>query len=101
MFSKIVPAFTTENIAALGASSLSLPCLWLADDADQKNKPPGPLTLVALIYEALGILLAYIIRTFFWVPHRFRNGILIAGGWSNWGDIRTLPSHSLLSHDGS
>ena len=33
--------------------------------------------------------MAWIIRCFFWVPHRFRYGILAAGGWGNYGDIRT------------
>jgi predicted permease len=65
MFSKIVPAFTTDNISAL-----------------------GPLCLVAVLYLAIGIVLAWIVRTFFWVPHRFRHGILVAGAWGNWGDIR-------------
>ena len=32
--------------------------------------------------------MAWIIRWFFWVPHRFRYGILAAGGWGNFGDIR-------------
>jgi hypothetical protein len=33
--------------------------------------------------------MAWLIRQVFWVPHRFRYGILVAGGWSNVGDIRT------------
>ena len=32
--------------------------------------------------------MAWTIRRFFWVPHRFRYGILAAGGWGNYGDIR-------------
>lgn len=66
MFSKIVPAFTSQNVHAL-----------------------GPLVLVAVIYEALGMLLAWIIGQIFWVPHQFRFGILVAGGWANIGDIPT------------
>ncbi|KIK52861.1 hypothetical protein GYMLUDRAFT_49707 [Collybiopsis luxurians FD-317 M1] len=66
MFSKMVPAFTPENIGAL-----------------------GPLVLVAVIYEVLGVFMAWICKTFFWVPHRFRYGILVAGGWGNVGDIPT------------
>ncbi|TFL00167.1 auxin efflux carrier [Pterulicium gracile] len=64
MFSKIVPAFGQENLPAL-----------------------GPLVLVAIIYQAMGILSAYVIRHLFWTPHRFRYGILVAGGWGNVGDI--------------
>lgn len=48
----------------------------------------GPLVLVGFIYEGLGIIMALIIRQFFWVPHRFRYGLLVAGGWGNYGDIR-------------
>ncbi|KAG5653756.1 hypothetical protein H0H81_010843 [Sphagnurus paluster] len=49
---------------------------------------PSPLVVVALVYEGLGILMAWTIKQFFWVPHRFRYGILVAGGWGNVGDIR-------------
>ncbi|KAE9404999.1 hypothetical protein BT96DRAFT_955440 [Gymnopus androsaceus JB14] len=49
----------------------------------------GPLVLVALIYEGMGILMGWFVKTFFWVPHRFRYGILVAGGWGNYGDIPT------------
>ncbi|KAL1721679.1 auxin efflux carrier [Schizophyllum commune] len=66
MFSKIVPAFTPQNIHAL-----------------------GPLVFVAIMYEAMGMAIAAIIRLFFWVPHRFRYGLLVAGGWGNYGDIPT------------
>ncbi|KDQ52951.1 hypothetical protein JAAARDRAFT_210200 [Jaapia argillacea MUCL 33604] len=66
MFSKIVPAFNSDNINAL-----------------------GPLVLVAVLYEIIGIAIAWIIKQFFWVPHRFRYGILVAGGWGNYGDIPT------------
>ncbi|KAJ7246980.1 auxin efflux carrier transmembrane protein [Mycena rebaudengoi] len=72
MFSKIVPAFTSQNISAL-----------------------GPLVLVALIYEALSILMAWVVSQIFWVPHRFRWGILVAGGWSNYGDIPTAVVMSI------
>ncbi|KAF8808185.1 hypothetical protein BYT27DRAFT_7190314 [Phlegmacium glaucopus] len=66
MFSKIVPAFNADNVAAL-----------------------GPLVLIALLYEAIGVVLAWTIKQFFWVPHQFRYGILVAGGWANVGDIPT------------
>ena len=52
------------------------------------------------MYEAMGMAIAAIIRLFFWVPHRFRYGLLVAGGWGNYGDIRTslsgMPSPSFL-----
>lgn len=39
----------------------------------------------------MGIALGWLVKQFFWVPHRFRYGMLVAGGWNNTGDIRTLP----------
>ncbi|KAA1476306.1 auxin efflux carrier [Dentipellis sp. KUC8613] len=74
MFSRIVPAFTSQNIHNL-----------------------GPLVLVAFIYEALGIVMAWLISQFFWVPHRFRYGILVAGGWGNVGDIPTSVIMSITA----
>lgn len=52
--------------------------------------------LIALLYEAIGILLAWIIKQIFWVPHQFRYGILVAGGWANVGDIRESISYCKL-----
>ncbi|KAI0271886.1 hypothetical protein BGY98DRAFT_1189525 [Russula aff. rugulosa BPL654] len=49
----------------------------------------GPLTVVGLLYGVAGGMMAWTIRRFFWVPHRFRYGILAAGGWGNYGDIPT------------
>ncbi|KAJ3479393.1 hypothetical protein NLI96_g9093 [Meripilus lineatus] len=74
MFSKIVPAFTPENISAL-----------------------GPLVLIAFIYEGIGIIIAWFIKQFFWIPHRFRYGILVAGGWGNYADIPTSVVMSITA----
>ncbi|KAF5368909.1 hypothetical protein D9758_003080 [Tetrapyrgos nigripes] len=57
----------------------------------------GPLVLVALIYEGLGVVFAFLVKQFFWVPHRFRYGILVAGGWGNVGDIPTSVVMSLTA----
>ncbi len=40
------------------------------------------------------MLIAWTVKQFFWVPHRFRYGILFAGGWSNYADLRKrfIPS---------
>ena len=65
MFSKIVPAFTAQNISAL-----------------------GPIVAIAFLYEAIGLLMAWLVKQFFWLPHRFRYGILCAGAVSNYSDIR-------------
>ncbi|KAL9710416.1 Protein M3 [Leucoagaricus gongylophorus] len=75
LFSKLVTAFTKDNIKAF-----------------------GPLVFVAVLYEALGVLLAWIIKQFFWVPHRFRYGILVAGGWGNVGDVSTAVLLSLTGN---
>ncbi|THV01915.1 hypothetical protein K435DRAFT_654419 [Dendrothele bispora CBS 962.96] len=72
MFSKMVPAFNSDNISAL-----------------------GPLVLVALIYEGIGVAMAWVVKQIFWVPHRFRYGILVAGGWGNVGDIPTAVVMSI------
>ncbi|KZT24321.1 auxin efflux carrier [Neolentinus lepideus HHB14362 ss-1] len=74
MFSKIMSAFNSDNISAL-----------------------GPLVLVAMLYEVVGIVMAWIIKQFFWVPHRFRHGIIVAGGWGNYGDIPTSVVMSLTA----
>jgi len=50
---------------------------------------------VALLYEGMGIILGYTVKQFFWVPHRFRYGIIVAGGWGNVGDIRGYYSMTL------
>ena len=43
--------------------------------------------------------MSWIIKQVFWVPHRFRYGILVAGGWGNVGDIR--ESTPTIAHTSS
>ncbi|KAG8782856.1 Protein M3 [Ceratobasidium sp. 428] len=74
LFSKIVPGFTTQNIVAL-----------------------GPLILVACIYQLYGLFIGWVVRKVFWVPRRFHNGILVAGAWSNWGDLPTAVIMSMTA----
>ncbi|EPQ61346.1 hypothetical protein GLOTRDRAFT_69722 [Gloeophyllum trabeum ATCC 11539] len=74
MFSKILPAFNSDNISAL-----------------------GPLVLVAFLYEVIGVVIAWVTKQFFWVPHRFRYGIIVAGGWGNYGDIPTSVIMSITA----
>ncbi|KAG8947136.1 Protein M3 [Tulasnella sp. 424] len=74
LFSKVVPSFTSDNIRAL-----------------------GPLILIGSLYQLFGFLFAFLVRQFFWVPHRFRYGILAAGTWGNWGDIPTAVIMSITS----
>ncbi|WVN85983.1 uncharacterized protein L203_101141 [Cryptococcus depauperatus CBS 7841] len=66
IFSSMVTAFTSTNIVAF-----------------------GPLAAVAVMYQALGLFFAWLIREIFYVPIDFRWGILIAGVISNWGNLPT------------
>ncbi|KAK0474151.1 auxin efflux carrier [Armillaria novae-zelandiae] len=75
MFSKLVPAFSSSNISVL-----------------------GPLFAIGAIYQFMGVGLAWLVKQFFWVPHRFRYGMLAAGGWGNYGDI---PTAVILSITGN
>ncbi|KAJ7816252.1 auxin efflux carrier transmembrane protein [Mycena leptocephala] len=73
LFSKIVPSFSVQNIAAL-----------------------APIVLIAVLYQILGGVVAWIVTQLFWVPHRFRWGILVAGVWGNVGDIPTAVVLSIM-----
>lgn len=65
IFSNIVPAFTPQNISAI-----------------------GPMFLLAYIYQAFGFLLGLVIREIFYVPRNFWQGIVVMSGLSNWGNLR-------------
>ncbi|OCF62002.1 hypothetical protein L486_01668 [Kwoniella mangroviensis CBS 10435] len=66
LFSSMVTAFTPDNIKAF-----------------------GPLVVVAVLYQLLGLIFAWIIRELFYVPIDFRWGILVSGLTSNWGNLPT------------
>lgn len=65
IFANIVPAFTPQNISAL-----------------------GPLFLLAFVYQGIGFLFGLIIRELFYVPRNFWQGLIIITGMSNWGNLR-------------
>jgi hypothetical protein len=94
LFSRIVPAFNSQNVSAIGAHSwrTRLPMLTLSE---------GPLLLLGLLYGTIGATMAWGIRKVFWIPHRFRHGIMVAGCWGNYGDIRACrrPGRSSLCSD--
>lgn len=73
LFSKIVPAFTPQNISALGTTAA------MHSSGKLTDMDVGPLITIGCIYQGLGLLIALFIREFYWVPHRFRNGLLVAG----------------------
>ncbi|KAK7689417.1 hypothetical protein QCA50_007209 [Cerrena zonata] len=64
IFSNIVPAFTPQNVSAM-----------------------GPLFLTAFVYQILGFLFGFIIREVFYVPRNFWQGIIVLCGMSNWGNL--------------
>lgn len=45
----------------------------------------------------IGITLSWIIKQLFWVPHRFRYGIIVAGGWANTADIPISVTLSIMA----
>lgn len=72
IFANIVPAFTPENVSAI-----------------------GPLLLIAFTYEAIGFIFGLVIREVCYVPRNFWQGILILCGMSNWGNLRASRLLSL------
>ncbi|KAF9648875.1 hypothetical protein BDM02DRAFT_3186745 [Thelephora ganbajun] len=64
IFSSIVPAFTKENVSAI-----------------------GPTFLIALIYGILGLLFGLVIREVCYVPRNFWQGIIVACCLGNWGNL--------------
>ncbi|KAG2098720.1 auxin efflux carrier [Suillus discolor] len=74
MFSTIIPSFHSSNMAQL-----------------------GPLVIIAVINMLIGMTLSWIIKQLFWVPHRFRYGILMVGGWANTSDIPISVAMSVMA----
>ncbi|KAF9066999.1 auxin efflux carrier [Rhodocollybia butyracea] len=75
IFANIVPAFTPSNISAI-----------------------GPLMLLAVIYIFVGFVSGLIIREICFVPRNFWQGIIIAAGMSNWGNLPTSIVQSVTAH---
>ncbi|WWC68162.1 uncharacterized protein I206_102085 [Kwoniella pini CBS 10737] len=72
IFGSMVSAFTSDNIKAF-----------------------GPLIMVAIIYQFIGLLFALITRELFYVPKDFQHGILVMGMLSNWGNLPTAVVQTL------
>ncbi|WVQ69498.1 uncharacterized protein L199_007718 [Kwoniella botswanensis] len=72
IFGSMVSAFTPENIKAF-----------------------GPLFMVAVVYQLIGLLFAVITRELFYVPKDFHHGILVLGMLSNWGNLPTAVVQTL------
>ena len=69
IFANIVPAFTPDNVSAI-----------------------GPLLLLAFTYQLLGFLFGMIIREICYVPRNFWQGIVVMCGMNNWSNLRKSRS---------
>ncbi|KAL1726673.1 auxin efflux carrier [Schizophyllum commune] len=74
IFSSIVPSFNNSNISAM-----------------------GPLALLAIVYQVLGFISGLVIRELCYVPRNFWQGILVACGLSNWGNLPTAVVVTLMA----
>lgn len=57
IFSSIVPSFNSDNVSSI-----------------------GPLIMTSAFYMLSGLIMAVIVKEFFYVPREFQYGILIMGG---------------------
>ncbi|WRT64564.1 uncharacterized protein IL334_001496 [Kwoniella shivajii] len=72
IFGSMVTAFTPENIKAF-----------------------GPLAMMAIFYQFLGLVFALITREICYVPPDFQYGILVMGVLSNWGNLPTAVVYTV------
>lgn len=72
----MVSAFTPDNISAF-----------------------GPLAMMAVMYQLLGLMGGLVIRELFYVPHDFRWGVLVLGIISNWGGCNSQAERCIRSSD--
>ncbi|WVR04802.1 hypothetical protein IAU60_001814 [Kwoniella sp. DSM 27419] len=76
VFGSMISAFTSENIKSF-----------------------GPLFMCAVIYQALGLVMALITRELFYVPADFQYGILVLGVLFNWGNLPTAIVQTLAKSE--
>lgn len=75
IFSSVVPAFTPQNVSAM-----------------------GPLFLSAFVYQFLGFLFGAIIREVCYVPRNFWQGIVVMSGMNNWANLRESVLLCIICH---
>jgi len=75
VFSSIVPAFNSTNIAYL-----------------------GPIFLMAFFYIFAGLLMTMILREIVFVPRQFRWGLVTCGTMSNWNNLPTAVLMTVFMH---
>lgn len=91
-----------KRVARLTSQNVGLPCLifssMVSSFTPETVSAFGPLIMMAVIYQSLGLLLAWIVREVAYVPRDFRWGFLVVcekscrnnahiqmGVISNWG----------------
>ncbi|KAG1741692.1 auxin efflux carrier [Suillus lakei] len=86
------PAIATRGAVQV-VLNITLPGLMFSRASSALNAENdtafGPLIVIAITYMAMGFTLSLVIKQFFWVPYRFRYGLVIAGGWASSCDITT------------
>ncbi|KAG1741689.1 auxin efflux carrier [Suillus lakei] len=84
------PAIATRGAAQV-VLNITLPSLMFSRVSSALNAGNdaafGPLIVIAITYMVMGFTLSLIIKQFFWVPYRFRYGLIVAGGWASSCDI--------------
>ncbi|KAH9833843.1 auxin efflux carrier [Rhodofomes roseus] len=73
IFANVVPAFTSQNVSAL-----------------------GPLFLTAFSYLGFGFTFGLIIREICYVPRNFWQGIVVLCAMSNWGNLPTAIVEAVM-----
>lgn len=65
---------------------------------DRSNmRQVGVLALTAILYTAIGLTTGFIVRFVTKVPRGWRNGVLAAGAFSNWGDLPLVVIGTIVS----
>ncbi|GFZ47960.1 hypothetical protein JCM24511_05707 [Saitozyma sp. JCM 24511] len=103
----LFPASCAKGVSILSLN-ISLPCLIFYSMVDafspSNGAAFGSLVLVALIYQFLGFVFAWVCRELFYVPTDFQWGILVMGTVSNWGNLPTAVVNTIgksLPFDGT
>ena len=79
--------------------NIGLPCLLFSSMVPSFNDSNisnfGPLLLIAILYQVIGLVLVLIVREVFYVPADFQWGIILLGSLSNWGNLPTAIVQSV------
>ncbi|KAI9591633.1 auxin efflux carrier [Syncephalis fuscata] len=93
----ILTASASKNLSKI-IVNLLMPCLLFANMSASLSsdnlKQLGVMLAASVFYVLLGLGAGTLMKRFLCPPARFKNGIIAASGWSNWGD---LPLAIILS----